>query len=272
MYAEDASLDRKKGHKRIVSMKEPEFSKHSLLAHSKDPQSELAEQIAGFEALRRHDKCKKEYTECSPGRKKQLSKAEFDSMVDRLYTYWKVYKDRNERRRYKYEEDQLEVNTFRPSISENSKNIMETLSRKHLNDAQSAKYLPIYKDKRLKEIENHKKLKLEKIREEQQQRELERIREEDEILKIVAEKTSASKFNHKEFLDNLESNLKHYMNKKDKEREERESKYSDITFTPSISKKSKELIKKKQGAKTFRERQIEFEERNKEKRKKLLQQ
>lgn len=41
--------------------------------------------IPGFDDMRRHDKCKVDKTECSPLRKKALSKVEFDIMIDRLY-------------------------------------------------------------------------------------------------------------------------------------------------------------------------------------------
>ena len=177
-----------------------------------------------------------------------------------------------ERRKYKYEEELLETNTFKPEISENSKQIINELSKKHYKDDQSAKYLPIYSEKRLKEIENQKKLKLERIKEELSQRELKIKQEEDEILKLVAAKTSSSKYNEKDILDNIEAKFKHYLDKKKKEREENESKYSEITFKPVISDKSKDILKRKGVAKTFRERQVEYENKNYEKKKKLEQQ
>lgn len=135
---------------------------------------------------------------------KRVSEVQFDAIVDRLYAFWKIYKDRMEKRKYKYEEELLETNTFKPEISENSKNIMNELSKKHYKDELSAKYLPIYNDKRLKEIENQKKLKMERIKEEQAQRDLKLKQEEDEILRLVAAKSNPSKYNEREILDNIE--------------------------------------------------------------------
>lgn len=127
----------------------------------------------------------------------------------------------------------------------------------------------IYEEKRLKEIENQRKIKTDRIREEVRRREMERKQEEDEILKLVQSKTDPKKYNQEEFLENIESNLKKYFMNKEKEREELELKYSEITFKPTISKKSENMVKKKNGAKTFRERQLEFQQRNKEKQEKL---
>lgn len=203
---------------------------------------------------------------------KRVSEVQFDSIVDRLYTFWKIYQDRMEKRKYKHEEELLETNTFRPEISENSKNIMSELSKKHYKDELAAKYLPIYNDKRLKEIENHKKMKMERIKDELAKRDLKLKEEEDEILRIVAAKTSSSKYNQKEIMENIEVRCKQYLDKKNREKEEKEAKFSEITFTPVISDRSKNILKKKGGAKTFRERQIEFENRNLEKKKKLEQQ
>jgi len=270
LYMEVPHLDNKKGHKRIVSMKEPEFTADALLESKKDHPTPSLHDLGSN--INRHDRCKAGISEYSPQKKKHLSKAEYDAMVDRLYTCWKVYKEKLDKRIFKQEEELLETNTFKPEISENSKFIMKKLSRKHLNDDQTAKYLPIYKNKRLKEIESHKQLKREKIKDQLRQKELEEKLEEDRILEKVAEKTSSTKYNQVEFLDNVETYCKQYKDRKEKEKEERESKYSDITFKPTISQKSKNILKKTGGSKSFSERQAEYQQKQKEKKNKLMSQ
>jgi hypothetical protein len=163
----------------------------------------------------------------------------------------------------------METNTFKPEISENSKLIMKNLTRKHMDDEFKSRYLPIYEEARLKEIEAHRQIKIDRIKDELRQREMLRKEEEDDILRIVQKKTDPSRYNEEEFLENIETNLKKYFMKKEKEREEHDSKYSGITFKPTISKKSKNMVKRKNGAKTFRERQAEFEQKNKQKQEKL---
>lgn len=116
-----------------------------------------------------------------------------------------MYKDKKEQRKYKYEEELLETHTFRPEISENSKLIINKLSRKHLDEIGAAKYMPIYNEGRLKLIENQKQMKLSKIKEIQLEKEAKLKAEEDEILSIVAKKTNADKYNHDEIMENIES-------------------------------------------------------------------
>lgn len=151
-----------------------------------------------------------------------------------------------------------------PCISENSKLIILNLSKKHMNDSDKAKYLPIYKGERLREIENHKQLKLQRIKEELNMREEMDRKEEDKILELVAKKTDSSKYNEEEFLKNVETSFKAYLYKKEQNKQKLDSKFDDITFQPNISKKSQDIINKKSGAKTFKERQKEYQERNKE--------
>jgi len=170
------------------------------------------------------------------------------------------------------EEEQLETHTFKPEISENSKTIIEQLIRKHHSQEDMAKYLPIYNNERLKAIENQKKLKLARLQEELDAKEVRLKEEEDEILKIVAAKTNSNKYNHEEFLKNIESQCKGYINRKEQEKIERDNKDSDIKFAPDINEASKKITKKKNGAKTFRERQVEYEQKNKEKLEKLKKQ
>lgn len=252
-------------------MQEHNLNLGNLSNHKQTPSNVESMQNCLEGRNKRHEKCKLGHGECSPCKKK-ISDAQFDGIVERLYTCWRMYKDRMEKRKYKYEEDLLETNTFKPEISENSKSIINELHRKHHNDEAAAKYLPIYKEKRLKEIENHKKLKMERIKEELMQRELKLKQEEDEILRLVAAKTDSRKYNEKEFLENIEVKFNAYLQKKKQEREEHDAQYSDITFTPVISSKSKNIMKNKCGAKTFRERQKEYQDKNAERKKKLEQQ
>ena len=83
--------------------------------------------------------------------------------------------------------------------------------------------------------------------------------EEDKILKQVAKKTNSSKYNHEEFLENIEAKRKEYLERKEKERIALENMHSEISFKPQINGKSKKITNKKKGPKTFRERQVEYE-------------
>ena len=235
----DINKKNKKSHKRIASMKDPEFTSKSLSTHKNKNAPSIDQLEEGFNAMKRHDKWKVDYTESSPSLRRHISKAEFNAIIDRLYTCWKVYKDKKEKQRYKYEEEQSEALTFKPEISKNSKSIIENLSRRKSSQDMKNKYLPIYKNKRLKEIENHKELKMNRIKQELEKKEKQKKLEEDEILRIVAEKTDKSKYNEEEFMENIENQLKIYKNKKKQEQEEFDSKYSDIKFKPKISKQSK---------------------------------
>jgi hypothetical protein len=253
-------------------MEEPELISKSLISNKKLTKADLMDLTPGFSDMKKHDKCKADGTEYSPLCKKTLSKAEVDLMIDRLYSKYKMYKERQERRRIEHQNEIFETHTFNPCILENSKLIISNLSKKHINDSEKAKYLPIYKGQRLKEIENHKKLKYQKIKEEQQKIEERNKMEEDIILNIVAKKTDSSKYNEIEFLENVESNFKAYLHQKEQNKIKLDSKFSDITFHPNISKKSQDILKKKSGTKTFRERQKEYQERNTENKQMLKKQ
>lgn len=113
LYEDNKVSEKKRKHKRIASMQQPQFEVHKLAVAPKGLRSDADDQTDGFTVKSRHSKCKHEEHE-SPSHKKHLSKAEFDSMVDRLYTCYKIYADRLERRKYKAEEEALETNTFKP--------------------------------------------------------------------------------------------------------------------------------------------------------------
>ena len=77
--------------------------------------------------------------------------------------------------------------------------------------------MPIYEEERLKEIENSKKMKIERIKQELQLKEELRKQEEDEILEIVAQKTDPSKYKKEEYLEKIELELKAYQMRKREE-------------------------------------------------------
>ena len=129
--------------------------------------------------------------------------------------------------------------SFKPKISSHSKSIIHNLNKKNSKNNSKDKYLPIYDEKRLKDIQNHKNSSLEAlIMRINQERNLKK-QEEDEILNYVAQKTNSSKYNEQEFLEHLESNLKAYHEKKKSEQKKFSEKYDDISFRPNINSKSK---------------------------------
>lgn len=214
---DESKLLSKKQHKRIESVNLNSFSDKNLLSHRKYAQSEIEKFIPGFEALKRHDKCKIDYSEFNKSLKKSMSQAELNSMVDRLHKYYQIYNDRKKAKKNQSEDELMSSLSFKPKISQNSKSIINNLSRKHVNDELRSKYMPIYEEERLKEIENSKKMKIERIKQELQLKEELRKQEEDEILEIVAQKTDPSKYKREEYLEKIELELKAYQMRKREE-------------------------------------------------------
>lgn len=213
LYNQGSTKTKKQGHKRIASMQQPDLiAKNLLNARLNDKEMTNNDEI--MSSTKRHARCKVETnTIDQKPDKRYLSETEFDSIVNRLYQFWKVYKDKREQAILKNEEDMLETHTFRPEISENSKLIVGKMSRKAHDESVCSRYMPIYKEERLKMIQNHKQIKVSQIKKEIQDRQDKIKAEEDQILAQVAKKTSAEKYDHDEFMENIASQNKAYKNK-----------------------------------------------------------
>lgn len=188
-------------------------------------------------------------------------------MVSRLHKFGKQYDENRKNKKSEMEDELLSSLSFQPQISQRSKNIIKG-KKDAIKENQKSGYLPLYDSERLTEIENHKKTKIEKLKQEIKEKEEQKKLEEDEILRKVAEKTNSSKYNEMDYMEKFEGYQQAYEKRKKEEQEAKNLQHSDISFKPNLNKKSKNILNKS-GLHNFNDRQKSYQEKNKKRRQKL---
>ncbi|CAI2387591.1 unnamed protein product [Moneuplotes crassus] len=244
--------DQRKEHKRFESLSLETPPDAPIAQHQKSSQSQIPDLIPDFDPLKSHGKCKDAPSETDSSLKKNLSRQELDSMINRLHKCGQVYNENKKNKKTEMEEELISSLSFQPHIGQRSKKLVK------------AKYHPIYDQNRLKEIESSKNQKIEKIKSEIEAKEALKKLEEDKILEEVASKTSSSKYNHQLYLQKINDYTKAYSRKRKDDELEKEQKYSDITFKPTVNKKSGDILSKA-GKKSFTDRQKDYQEKNRKK-------
>lgn len=85
IYNEGIKKDRVKGHKRIVSMRQPDLVSQTLL-QQKRKEASPSNHFENVGSKNRHDKCKMENTtQLTKTDRKPISELEFESIINRLY-------------------------------------------------------------------------------------------------------------------------------------------------------------------------------------------
>ncbi|CAI2387409.1 unnamed protein product [Moneuplotes crassus] len=233
-----------KGHKRIESLHVIAPSRKQFSGHHKSAKSQVPEFNPDFEFMKRHDKCKMDFSVNDGSIKKSLSKLELDSMISRLHKCGQLYDLNKKNRQTQMVHEIMSSLSFHPRISHKSKSIIKSMNTSKHSLGVSMEYLPIYHQQRLDSIESSKQSKLDKLKRELQHKEALKKHEEDLILHKVAEMTSASKYNHHAHMKKIGDYCKAYDRNKQEYQLQKQRQYSEMTFKPTVNKKSRHLANK----------------------------